>query len=432
MTESNSTAPTPKGKPIKSKHRKRRPGKRHPGEPTKPYKDFPLFTVSSGNGTGRWAKKIRGKLYYFGSWDDPDSALAKYLDQKDDLYAGRKPGARRHQDGGATMLDLANQFSIAKKNRVESGELKQCSYHDYCRVCESLLQAFGPQRLLSDIRPRDFEELRAAWAKKCGPVRLGNEINRARVIFNFAYQNELIDKPVRFGSAFRRPPKKVLRLAKEAKGKRLFDAEELRGIIAAARQPMKTMILLGVNCGLGNSDVARMTIKTLDLAGGWINYPRPKTGVARRCALWPETVASLREWLAVRPSPTDPTNAQLVFLTSYRLPWYRETSDNPISRVMRNLLVSLKITGNKNFYALRHTHETVGGASLDQVAVNAIMGHVDPTMAGEYREEVTDDRLAAVADHIRVWLFGKSEKAKPEMHRLRIARDDDDEAAASA
>ena len=45
-------------------------------KPEKPYEGFPLFP----HATGRWAKKIRGSFHYFGPPDDPDGALAKYLE----------------------------------------------------------------------------------------------------------------------------------------------------------------------------------------------------------------------------------------------------------------------------------------------------------------------------------------------------------------
>jgi hypothetical protein len=56
-------------------------------KPSKPYPEFTLFP----HATGRWAKKMRGKLHYFGRWSDPDSALTKYLGQKEDLHAGLLP-----------------------------------------------------------------------------------------------------------------------------------------------------------------------------------------------------------------------------------------------------------------------------------------------------------------------------------------------------
>jgi hypothetical protein len=63
------------------------PAPAKPSKPAKPYADYPL----TAHPVGQWCKKIRGKLHYFGPWDNPDGALRKYLDQKDALHAGRRP-----------------------------------------------------------------------------------------------------------------------------------------------------------------------------------------------------------------------------------------------------------------------------------------------------------------------------------------------------
>src|SRR5262245_61621459 len=90
-------------------------------KPDKPYPEFPLFP----HATKRWAKKVKGRMYYFGTWADPDGALAKYLAQKDDLYAGRKP---RPQVEGFTVRDLCNQFLNSKRHLVDTRELKQRTF----------------------------------------------------------------------------------------------------------------------------------------------------------------------------------------------------------------------------------------------------------------------------------------------------------------
>ena len=61
---------------------------------------------------------------------------------------------------------------------------------------------------------------------------------------------------------------------------------------------LRAMIFLGVNCGFGNADCGTLPRQSLDLVGGWVNYHRPKTGITRRCPLWPETVAALGAALA--------------------------------------------------------------------------------------------------------------------------------------
>ncbi len=186
----------------------------------------------------------------------------------------------------------------------------------------------------------------------------------------------------------------------------MFEADELRRIIEAASQPIKTMVLLAINCGFGNADCGTLPLSALDLDNGWVNYHRPKTGISRRCALWPETVDALRDAIANRPKPKDRADAGLVFLTVRGASWHKQINDCPIGKEMKKLLIALGINGARNFYASRRSFETIGGETKDQVAVNFIMGHADESMAAAYRERISDDRLRAVSDHVRKWLFG--------------------------
>ena len=110
--------------------------------------------------------------------------------------------------------------------------------------------------------------------------------------------------------------------------------------------------------------------------------------------------------LAKRPKPKDAAHAELVFVTKYGGTWAKSDTDNPVSKETAKLLKPLGLQRpGLNFYALRHTFETVGGEARDQVAVDHVMGHAREDMASVYRERVGDDRLKAVADHVHAWLF---------------------------
>src|SRR5262249_13087179 len=153
-----------------------------------------------------------------------------------------------------------------------------------------------------------------------------------------------------------------------------------------------------INCGFGNADCARLPLSALDLdsVDAWVNYHREKTGIPRRCPLWPETVAALREAIAQRPEPKDAALAGRVFITAAGGSWFKDTSDNPVSKEMAKLLKRLDINGERNFYCLRHGFETIAGESRDQPAVDHVMGHARDDMASVYRERISDDRLVAV------------------------------------
>lgn len=376
------------------------------GKPAKPYDDFPLFP----HATRRWAKKIRGKLHYFGPWEDPEAALKKYLAEKDDLHAGRKP---RESAEGVTVRNVVNAFLTHKKSLLDSGELSPHTWAKYETAAELVAKHFGRGRLASDVGPEDFAGLRKKMTKRWGVYRLGDFIQHVRSIFKYGFDARLLPLPVSFGPGFARPTKKAQRLHKAAQGAKLFTAEEIRRMVGGASVQLKAMLLLGINCGFNNSDCGNLPLSAVDLDNAVIDYPRPKTGIVRRCPLWAETVQALREALAARPDPKKPEDAGLVFLTRCGHSWAKDKYTSSIVLEVRKLLGRLGINGRKRlgFLTLRHTFRTVADGAKDQPSADYIMGHEVPHMSSIYREGIAAERLKAVTDYVRQWLYGDQGKS---------------------
>jgi len=325
------------------------------------------------------------------------------------------------------LRDALNSFLSNKRDKLDNEELSPQTFADYVVTCDKLVSYFNRTRHVDKFRPDDFAGYRAWLAQNISIVTLRNEINRARIIFKFAHDQRLIQQPVVYGQAFDKPTARTLRKARNEAGARLFSPEELRRILAEADVWLRAMVLLGCNGGLGNTDVAKLPQLAIDFDTGWLTYPRPKTEIQRKIPLWPETLEALRIAIDARPTPKDPNDGDLVFLTVQGNRWVRTVprqkqgdQDDTVAGRMRfvtrnsitgrfgRLLRRLGINGRKRlgFYTLRHVFETVAGDSKDQVAVNAIMGHVDNSMAAHYRERISDERLQAVVDHVHGWLFG--------------------------
>jgi integrase len=278
-------------------------------------------------------------------------------------------------------------------------------------VTDLLVTQRGKTRLVSDLRPDDFTAMKNHMMKRWGPLRVADTIQHVRSVFKQALDAELIDRQVRFGPGFDRPSQKVLRLHRARQGPKLYTVEEIRRLIDAAGTPLKAMILLGVNARLGNADIATLPLAMVDLDTGILDYPRPKTGIPRRCILWPETVEAVNEALAKRPRPKDDADAGLLFLSQRGTPMVslreQDRTDN-LAVAFGSLLKKLGIEGRKGlgFYTLRHVFRTMADEAKDQPAADYIMGHEGPHMSSVYRETISDARLKAVTDHVRRWLYG--------------------------
>jgi integrase len=288
------------------------------------------------------------------------------------------------------------------------------SWRDYYRACENLVELLGRHRLVTSLAPDDFSKLRFKLAQTRGPVALANEIQRVRTVFKFGYDEGLIDRPIRYGSTFKKPARKAMRQARQAKGPRMFEPQELCRILDAAPCPIKAMVLLGLNCGFGQTDVASLPIAAIDFAKGCLDFPRPKTAIPRRIPLWPETLTALQDALALRTTPKVAQDNDLLFVTKFGRPWVRirlhesgkAVHIDSVRLEYNKLLVRLGLKRNGSFYNLRHIFRTVADGCRDQVAIDTIMGHVrEGDMANFYRERIEDHRLTAVVCTVRNWLW---------------------------
>jgi integrase len=390
-------------------------------------------------------------MFYFGRLDDWKSALEKYKREWPYILQGLTPPP---DDDGEwlTVDDLVNIWLDVKRQAVDSRELRLKTWQQYRTACGRLVELLGRQTRADALTPTDFEKLRAALAKDRGPVALAMDIRVTRMVFKYAYDAGLIDRPVRV-AMLKQPSRRVLREYRQRNGKRMLEADEIRALLDVAKQPMKAMVLLGVNGGLGNTDIACLPKSAFD-PSGWLNYPRPKTAVDRRIPLWPETVKSMQEAIAAGPQPDNPADGDLVFLTRSGRRWVEHSRGEKrtwkdalglefgkLLRLPRCLSCGAlqarqhvekcracewgPADGQEwgklhrpgiNFYVLRHVCETIGGETGDQVATDYVMGHVKSDMASLYRERISDDRLRAVSDHLHGWLFAKEspEKGGPE------------------
>ena len=379
-------------------------------KPPKPYPEFPLFP----HDTKRWAKKIKGRLHYFGPWDNWKAALERFQYENDYLQQGKTPPPQNIE--ALTVGDLVNGFLDSRKAKVASGEMAERTWYDYKRTGAFLVASLGRYVTVESLTPKDFEKLRESLSKSLGLVALGNEIGRCRVFFNYAFKNSEIERPVRFGESFSKPSRKSLKKERQSKPSKVFTTDELAIVYKAASPKMRCFMLLALNGGLGNSDIGQM--ETRHVVDGWAKYPRPKTSVEREFPLWRETIA------AIEATKQTQYESELLFVTKYGQSWFKEgQADSPITKEFAKLLkdCGLQVAG-RGFYALRHTFRTVADGCRDRVAIDRIMGHSDDSMGATYREWIEPERLQSVVDHVHKWLQPMFDSVKPAKPSKRAAK----------
>ncbi|MEO9591372.1 tyrosine-type recombinase/integrase [Rhodopirellula bahusiensis] len=376
-------------------------------KPAKPRKDFPLFAHSAG----QWAKKVRGKLHYFGVWADPVAAEKEWERTKLALLEGRDPDVEL---AGVSVGWLCNVFMDSKKLKHEQGELAKGTVDEYHGMVKAVAAFFGKGRRLDSLRPGDFERYRNSLPSTWSPTTTNNHLRLVRVLFKYANDIEATERDIRYKLGLKAVGKPLVRKHQAKQHAKEFTVEEVWALFNAATQPMRSFILLGLNAAYGTADIGRLRIDQIDFANNWLGEPRGKTGIARGCWLWPETVAELRVAIEQKPFTTLERLEPLAFLTKRRQPWSVDGSTSrPLTQAFGKLKEAAKINKTHvGHYSLRHTFATVASGARDPEAVDFVMGHKDASMRANYREGIDQERVKAVCQHVRQWFLEGKPKAK--------------------
>lgn len=372
-------------------------------------KDCPLFLHRNK----QWAKKIRGKLRYFGT--DLDEALKRWASEKDHLLAGMVPP---RIDSNPTVTELANLYIAHCKTQAIAGEVRADQPARSRETIARLIASVGKDARLPLLMPSHWRKFRedlllpvGKGANRCdqrAASTIAADLKRVKAFLNWATREKLLRGGIEPGDALNPPRKEKLRLARSLKGSQSWKPQELREAIDAADVHFRPVVLLSINAAMGVADVARLTrANWRDREGDFLHCPRHKTGVDRKIWLWRETIQAIEDARESRPQPHRQKYESCLLLTKSGLPWWRiedGTNRDLASAALRAVRIA---TGtSRTLYDCRRTFRTVASEVCDLEAINHCMGHEGKGEGSTYLQGVSDDRIRAVCQHVRAWLYG--------------------------
>lgn len=295
--------------------------------------------------SGLWAAYLNGRTVYL----DGDKQRAK--EALAALTLGQRPAT-----WSVDWDYLVNHWLAAQEKRI--GRITKRSFDDYQRFGKRLLKIVGRK---SAVDHTNLHEISFDGA----PVTRKNDIIYLRALLNHGVHHGLItNRPFNLEG-----PKMIeVRRYRAQKGIKLFDAATCRQLIEHGG----TWILFGLNGALGSEDLVHLPA----IEDGWLNYPRPKTGIERRIPLWPETIAA---------------------------PFHRPRNAGEVTRWFYRLCKDCNCyQRGRGFYTLRHVFFHVA-SECDEFAARAIMGHAPRSISDTYRNGVSDQRLQKTVNFVRQW-----------------------------
>ena len=181
-----------------------------------------------------------------------------------------------------TVTQLKEKYLDHKTQLWRGGEYASRSLMSIKEILPRFADAYPIE--VAALTAVDFSNYRAQligkW--KYTPHVLNRHVSNIRAMFRWAFCNYIVPELPRWGDGFEKPSAETLRKygkkVRTLDGKKLSTAEQIQKLLGMADARMKALILLGVNCAIGNRDVAWLPISALDLKKRVLDSPGSRPG----------------------------------------------------------------------------------------------------------------------------------------------------------
>ncbi len=244
-------------------------------------------------------------------------------------------GFQSFADGAPTDRSIGyhvERFLARKLVEVDAGEIAPGRYESYRCEIEAFRDWIGAETAVEVITAVTLEDYlthlqkqiaRRAIAAKTSATRLGT----AKQFVRSLWEIELISLPRNIDS-------RKMRIKIPRPEKKTIPLEDLSTLLQAAQARTRLYLLLMLNCGFTQSDIAKLRQDEVDWEAGRISRKRSKTREHERVpevsyVLWPETKRLLRHYRS--------EHQELALLNSDGRPLRREQIVNGRNKVNDNI-----------------------------------------------------------------------------------------------
>ena len=289
-----------------------------------------------------------------------------------------------------TVEDLGEKYLQSCFAKYKRGELKPssfektrisvCHFVDYLQT--GLLLSMLGETQLDDYRNFVLSlPISAATQKSISPWTAKSRLDAVRAMMRWGYRMSFIDQvPRNLDDQYSKIsiPEPVVNR---------FSREEIGVLYSAASEKTKMFMLLGLNCGFGQTDISELRVGEVSVDANRIVRKRSKTAIHSEFTLWPLTMEMLKRHGNLDSKPSD-----RVFLSKSGHPLVREyfiddkfKRTDAIRSAFFRLMKKTKMPNHRGFYSLRKAAASEI-ESIDPAVTEMFLAHSEKAMKKHYVE----------------------------------------------